>query len=440
MKIFLCLHQFFPRFYTGTETLTLEVAEELKRRAWEVDIVTGEPLLPGDESPKKPQLRKDTYRGLEVWRFAVPDPETPTERLDRESNEYLLVKLFERLIAKERPDIVHIFHLWRLSISFVNTVKKYDIPVYFTPTDFWMLCPKYQLIRFDNSLCVKPTPSRCYPCLVSSYMGDLNNQSEIFKFSRRYPRLGYIMNKKVRVFFKLLKVRMKRHQRVFDMLDGVFWPNEFLRELFHKNKLRCRREKLNHFPVPERVKGLYDLPEREDGGVLHITYIGTLRLSKGPQILLEAVKKIGKDTTISVSIWGASLDPSFQTTLEAAAQNDNRINFRGTFPQEKLVDILNESDVVVVPALWYENTPLTALSVLAARRVLVASDLGGLASLVENGKNGFLFPPGDANELAKILVKLAHNRDLCRQVVSGITPPKRVKEYVEDTLSLYFSK
>jgi hypothetical protein len=55
MKIFLCLHQFFPRFYTGTETLTLEVAEELERRGYKAIIITAEPFLPGDKLPTKPE-------------------------------------------------------------------------------------------------------------------------------------------------------------------------------------------------------------------------------------------------------------------------------------------------------------------------------------------------------------------------------------------------
>ena len=224
------------------------------------------------------------------------------------------------------------------------------------------------------------------------------------------------------------------------MFDGVFWSNAFLRDMFHKNGLICSIEQIVPFPVPERARELFNLPEPSTNQSLRVAFIGTLQPSKGPQVLLEAFTKIDQEVPVRLSIWGPEVYPNFLDRLKRKADKDDRIVFRGTFPQEKFADVLGETDVVVIPALWYENTPLTALSVLAARRVLVTSNLGGLATLVKDGKNGFLFPAGDAEKLAKILVRLAQNRSLIRRIVANISPPPRVAQYVDEILKLYPGK
>ena len=117
--------------------------------------------------------------------------------------------------------------------------------------------------------------------------------------------------------------------------------------------------------------------------------------------------------------------------------DDSRIIFRGTFPQDKFSEVLQDIDVLVIPSLWYENTPLTALSALAARRVIIVSDLGGLSSLVENDRNGYVFPPGDASALSRILLRLSQNKNELYEIVKNIDPPRRVADYVKDLIDCY---
>lgn len=437
-KILIALHQFFPRFYTGTETLAQEVAEELTRRGHEVVILTAEPLLQGDNQPEFPELHKDTYAGLKVWRLVVPIPVNELERLDRESCDYKVVNLYEQLLAEETPDVVHVFHLMRLTMSFVETVKKQGIPVFFTTTDFWVLCPTYQLIRHDDSLCNKPDPVKCFTCLLSMYMQGMKKPPRKYLLARQFPRIAAILNKGMKNCHLLLNERIERHQKLMQMIDGVFWSNSFIRDMFHRNGLKCKTEEVVSFPVPEKAKALYELPTPLASTSLRVAFIGTLRPTKGPQVLINALKRIRKDLPVDVSIWGAPEFPPFLDELKELAAGDSRIKFRGTFQQEQFASVLSETDIVVIPSIWYENTPLTALSVMAARRVLIASDLGGLASLIENGKNGFLFQPGDAGELANILIRLAQDKGLVGRIIEEITPPLRIKDYVDRVLMTYF--
>jgi glycosyltransferase involved in cell wall biosynthesis len=450
-KIMLCVHQFFPRFFSGTEALTLAVAEELKKRGHAVVIFTAEPQLPGDEKPEsikqgfreierhhQPTLREDTWEGLPVWRLFVPEPTDPLERLDRESNEYPLVGLYEELISHEQPNIVHVFHLMRITMTFVETVHRHKIPVYFTTTDFWVLCPKFQMIRYDDLLCTAPDSIHCFLCSNKTYIQKLNRPGLKFRLAMRFPRLAAFANKGARTCQKILDERIKRHQRLMGLFDGVFWSSAFMRDLFHQNGLRCRDERILSFPVPDRAKALFELSAPDVGNQLRVAFIGTFIETKGPQVLLRAIKKIEKTVSLHVSLWGRKVFPEFFAELKHISRGDPRIHFRGTFPQERFVDVLKETDVVVIPSLWYENTPLTALSALAAKRVLVASNLGGMANLIDHGKNGYLFPPGDADALGEILTLLAQNKRLISRTVAQISPPSRVFQYVDEIESVYF--
>ena len=91
--------------------------------------------------------------------------------------------------------------------------------------------------------------------------------------------------------------------------------------------------------------------------------------------------------------------------------------------------MLGDSHAVVIPSLWHENTPLIALSSLAARRVLLVSDVGGLSSLVIDGTSGYLFPVGDSNKLATLLQTLADNRELLQKISRAVNIPQSISEY-----------
>ncbi len=222
-----------------------------------------------------------------------------------------------------------------------------------------------------------------------------------------------------------------------DLIDGVFWSNEFLQNLFTENQYTPKNHKIIKFPVPQKASSLFNLPLAEESSVLRIAFIGTLNPSKGPQVAIKAVMKLEPQVPVELSIWGAAQRIEFAQELKNLAQDDNRIKFRGTFPQDKFSEVLQDIDVLVIPSLWYENTPFTALSAQAARRVIIVSDLGGLSSLVENDRNGYVFPPGDASALSRILLRLAQNKNELYEVVKNIVPPRRVADYVKELIRCY---
>ena len=156
MRIVLTVHQFFPDYSSGTEVLTYETAKELQRLGHQVSVFTGFQA----RTPLKDSDRFDRYiyNDILVERFhydAVPMGDQ-TNVYELKFNNHLFGAYFKEYLKREKPDIVHFFHLLGLSASAVDACYELDIPTVLTPTDFWFICPTIQLRLPDNRLCAGP--------------------------------------------------------------------------------------------------------------------------------------------------------------------------------------------------------------------------------------------------------------------------------------------
>ena len=70
----------------------------------------------------------------------------------------------------------------------------------------------------------------------------------------------------------------------------------------------------------------------------------------------------------------------------------------------ELENIIKESKFTLIPAIWYDNLPNTALESFMYSKPVIASNIGSLPELVVDGENGFLFEPGDEDELLQKIV------------------------------------
>ena len=90
--------------------------------------------------------------------------------------------------------------------------------------------------------------------------------------------------------------------------------------------------------------------------------------------------------------------------------------------------------MLVVPSLWYENTPLVLYSAQAAACPVVASGVPGLAAVIEHDDNGLLFESGSSPKLAQQLTRLMNEEGLLRRLSANARTPKSTEKYVEELL------
>jgi len=94
-------------------------------------------------------------------------------------------------------------------------------------------------------------------------------------------------------------------------------------------------------------------------------------------------------------------------------------------------------DIVVMPSLWYENSPNIILECFAHRTPVIASNLGGMAELVQHDENGLLFSPGNTQDLANQIQRLLDEPDVVRRLQAGIPPVKGLSQEIDELESIY---
>jgi glycosyltransferase involved in cell wall biosynthesis len=446
MRLLLTTHQFFPKHWSGTEVLARDTGVELARRGHEVHVLTADPAP--ERPPERVEFDDYEHDGLRVHSLRLPP--APSER-DRLRAEYANDQLIEHLrdyAQALQPDAIHMLHLLRLSGAAIEAFNELDVPLVFTATDFWSVCVRGSLLRATGELCSGPDAisSNCVECrgaarwfpprLSPFEAGRRRYHRELTRKALRrrwdeYPKAALARTVAARTDYlrnELLKV------------DWILSPTDLTRRLLIENGFpssMVRRWDYGIDATPfRRARRLRRAPAA--GDPLRLGYIGTISEHKGLHVLADAFDRLGAGDRATLRVCGSLGDyPDYtRTVLEGFGTNPN-VSLAGPVPYADLPAALDRIDVLVVPSIWYENAPLIVYSALTAGIPVVASDLGGLSELIEDGINGLLFPAGDAAALAAALRRLVAESTLVERLSGATRACRGVVDSVEELLGLY---
>ena len=444
MRVLLTTHQFFPQFAAGTEVLTHSVARELMSRGHTVRVLTGYPgstcLVDED--------RCDEYDfdGIHVYRFhhAYAPMGGQVSMIEVGYDNHVGADYFDRILESFEPDVVHFFHLNRLGSGLIDRAVQAGIPRFMTPTDFWTICPTGQLLLGDGSLCAG---SSAHAGNCMKHLAESTQRGLVKKAARWLPTLGadllvrltqagflpsYSKQVEVEAIAKRLPVNISR----LNQLNGLVVPNGFMKDILVRHGVTLGLIREVDFGVDVTSP---DIDERctRSGDGLRVGFIGTLASHKGCHLLVEAFKALN-DTNATLKIYGRLEDfPDYSKQLQSLASKYHSVEFCGTFPNKEIGQVFLGIDVLVVPSLWYENTPLVVHSAQAARCPVVASNLPGLAAVIEHETNGLLFEPGNSTDLALQLHRLVIEKNLLLRLSAQARVPKSTKKYVDELLEIW---
>ena len=446
MKILLTVHQFLPEYAAGTEVLTCSVACELIARGHEVHVLTAFP----SQQQASDEQRFDEYDhdGIHVYRFhhAYTPMAGQTSMIEIGYDNRLAGAYFKKIVAAFKPDLVHFFHLNRLGTSLIELAAQAGVPAYLTPTDFWTICPTAQLVLCNGRLCAGPS-FHAGNCI--KHFAERTQKGLISKLAKwtptplagalarltkagllpRYPHDGEV---------KAISGRLSTNIGRLNQLRKIIAPNRFMAELL-----------LRHGVLPSRIaQSSYgiDLPaeqfariRRSSGQALRVGFIGTLAHYKGCHVLIESFKTLptGRAT---LKIYGnTQAFPGYASDLQQKAGNHPFIEFCGVFLNSKISQVMAELDVLVVPSLWYENTPLVVYSAQAAGCLVLASNFPGISEVVQDEVNGLLFEAGHSEALAARLVRLCNEQGLLERLLARVDRPKSTVTYVDELLDFWMT-
>jgi hypothetical protein len=161
-------------------------------------------------------------------------------------------------------------------------------------------------------------------------------------------------------------------------------------------------------------------------------FVGSLVWYKGGEVLMEAMNRL-RDAPVVLEVHGdfrPGEDPHHARLRDLAGPN---VRFHGRFDHARLSEVYAGIDVLVVPSLWYENSPITIHEAHLARTPVVASGIGGMAEYVRDGVDGLHFRAGDAASLAAALRRFVDEPDLLERLGRDFPRVKTIAENARET-------
>lgn len=412
LKILMVVHQFLPAHVAGTELYTHALARALSSKH-DVLVLTAE----SDHRLKRFTERDLTVDGLRVHQVIH------NYRFDDFRDTYDCPRadgIFRRLLKSEKPDIVHIQHLHYWSANFITIARQAGVPVVYTLHDFMLMCPKDGTLRRDDGeLCLAPIPKKCADCIGHHQLSPSPAPAIPRSF---HPSADALLTKAASRTLRMHRglagpdaseheiaaaERLDYLKQILRDVSLFLSPSQFLKERMVASGLVYADRIL----VSDNGYDLDRLPPfeaRKPGEQLRVGFIGTLAEHKGAHILVEAMNGI-EDPRVSCQIWGEVRHfPKYVQRLRDLSTNP-RTTIPGSFPPDQLDAVLSRLDLLVVPSLWFENSPLTIHEAAAAGLPVLASDHGGLAEFVQPGVNGRLFKAGHPGELRRQILDFLKN-------------------------------
>ena len=176
-----------------------------------------------------------------------------------------------------------------------------------------------------------------------------------------------------------------------------------------QNRLILRKRKItvveNAVDLDRIITSKYNRSELVFG------YIGTLSPIEGLDLLIESFKNLNLSNKLLIFGDGIELE-----NLKKLSALNNNIKFQGKISSSEILKAYNQIDIIVNPRkssyLTNSVTPLKTIEAMAHKKLVIASDVGGMKELIKDGKTGILFKSGDLFELEKALLKVIERDDL----------------------------
>lgn len=284
----------------------------------------------------------------------------------------------KKLIRAEKPDIAHIHNIFILvSPSVYYALSEENIPIVQTLHNYRLFCPAGVLYR-SHRICEDCTGTNFIPSLI-----------------HRCWKHSFILTSAIA---RTLDVHFGRGT-FREKIDTYITLSEF-------SKKKCVEKGLPDkkiFIKPNFVDKNYE--ERNDFQNFAL-FVGRLVDYKGVEVLIEAFKKV---VLYELKIIG---DGPLYKELKEGLKKTQNIDLLGRLPYHQTIEYIKRSSFLIFPTECYESTPRTVIECFNCGVPVLASDIGYMKELVQDGFSGMLFRTQNIDDLICKIQYLMTNRDL----------------------------
>ncbi len=326
--------------------------------------------VPGGEERHVELLEQGLVEaGVEVRRFERDSHELEDAPLRRAATALTLAYRpgaagIGRVLDEWRPDVVHFHNLWPLlTPSALRAARRRGIGVVLTLHNYRFACPAGTLLR-DGVVHEDCIDGSSLACGVRG--------------ARRARVEGVAYG---------LALELQRRLRLLERWVDVFVaPSAFLARMLRRSGVPEQRVEVVPHGVP--------LSTPEPRSDRYALFTGRLSPEKGVSTLLRAAA-LAPDVPVVLAGSGS--------LAADAARTNTSVTYVGRLTGSAVEKARSAAAFAVVPSEWYEVLPFAAIEALAAGLPVVATAIGGLPEVVDDGVDGLLVPPRDAHALAEAM-------------------------------------
>ena len=409
MRLLFVLHDYLPEHVGGCEVHAHQLATALAARGHEVTVACTE----RDLSRPAGTLVERHHEGLRVIEVSHPREYGDVAESWREEP---AGEVFDGLVRRERPELVHFQHLMYWGAACVARAAAAGAGTVMTLHDAHLLCDRCTLWAGESAgRCAPAEPERCQRCLEGHPF--------------RAARWG---QDPARAHRRAMLERLAHHRQHLAHLDVALAPSRLIAGI-HREAGLLAEEQLSLLPNPTPGP-LAPVRPPLAAGPLRAGFVGAPTPAKGVHVLIEAVGRLAGE--VEGHIFGPlEWFPDYAQRLRAAAGPD--VYFHGRFDPGDLDAVLARIDVLVLPSLWLENHPLVLGEAWRNGIPVIATLGGGCEEVVRDGHNGLLVPPGDVDALTAALANLAHDPRRCAMLAAGRPCPVDLEDYAQQVEQVY---
>ena len=434
MRILHAIHDFLPRHRAGSEIYLSELAREQRKRH-DVFVLAAE----YDPTTAHGTIRWREYAGLTVvelinnWEFQRFDETYMAERINAQ---------LRHVLDATAPDVLHVHNLLNLSFDLPRIAKERGIGIVATLHDYTLVCASGgQRVHVSEAhVCETIDAERCARCFGES---TLSRQMAAGRLTR--GAAGRAVGRAARLVHRLaptlavsagrqlgghaveagdIRRRLAYARHVLDTIDLFVAPSASIGEEFVRLGAPPDRVHVSDYgfvPMPAEPRR-----RRSAHEPLRIGFVGTLVWHKGAHVLIDAARAL--TGSFDVHIHGdTSVFPEYAADLRQAAAGAP-VTFHDGFDRDRAGEVYSGLDVLVVPSLWPENSPLVIHEAFMHGLPVVGARIGGVPGLVQHGITGLLYDPSSMESLRACLQRLIDDRELVETLAAGAPSVKSIDE------------
>lgn len=378
MKI-LQIHKYFTRKRGGgSVTAFFETVKMLSQKGHEVSVFS---MQDKDNNPspysKYFSGHFDLNEKCGFWE--------KTKRASKVLYNFEAERNLEKLIKEEKPGIAHLHNFYHyLSPSIINALKKNGIPVVMTLHDYKLICPNYKLFS-GGKICEKCKGGKYYNCFFKKCLKDSLSGS-LLAMAEAYLHKIIGSYEKVDAF----------------IAPSLFMKNKCVEFGISQEKIKVIRNPIDFKSIGKDID--YSLEEKN-----YFLYYGRLSKEKGIDVLIKTVSKLKKENLLrenTLCIVGKGPEENNLKDLVKRLDVEDSVKFLGFKLGKDLMNAIRQSKFVVVPSVWYDNSPMVIAESQIAKKPVLVSDLGGSKESIIDGETGFVFKAGDVDDLKEKIKKI----------------------------------